>query len=241
MVTPLFAHFLNAQLFPDTTGVYIAPFFVFGGGYRSTLNLVNPTNANVSVEIVARDGSGRILGEVVQHTLGPGEGLRSDVQTLFEIAVIATFPPPLVDGYIRIRDARNQGVSLVGNVEVASIGQGTFTQSAMSYPVGPPSVGPWVVPLAFGGSRFYSGLAIANPSELLNAGADVTIEIIHADGTVMHVEEVSLPPRGLHTQVLPETLRSGYVRITSDMPIRIVGVLGTRDSRLLEQVNAVER
>ena len=125
-------------------------------------------------------------------------------------------------------------------MEVASSGQGTFTQSSMSYPIGPASAGPWVIPLALGGSTYYSGLAIANPNELLAVQTDLTIEFVQADGTVVEVEEVSLSPRGQHTGVSPETLQSGYVRITSNMPVRIVGALGTRDLRLLEQVPVLE-
>ena len=239
--TPLFSNVLDAQAVGETTGLYLAPFFVFGGGYRSTLNLVNSTEETLTVELIAEDGSGNVVGEVVERTLGPGEGIRSDVQELFGVVTIAIFSAPVVDGYIRIRDSQNQAVALVGNVEVAAIGQGTFTQSSMSYPIGPASAGPWVIPLALGGSTYYSGLAIANPNELLAVQTEVTIEFVEADGTVMEVEEVSLSPRGQHTRVLPETFQSGYVRIRSNMPIRIVGALGTRDSRFLEQVPVLDQ
>ena len=239
--TPLFSNVLDAQAVGETTSLNLAPFFVFGGGYRSTLNLVNPTEETLTVEIIAEDGSGSVVGEVVERTLGPGEGIRSDVQELFGVVTIAVFPAPVVDGYIRIRDSQNQAIALVGNVEVAAIGQGTFTQSSMSYPIGPASAGPWVIPLALGRSTYYSGLAIANPNELLAVQADVTIKFVQADGTVMEVEEVSLSPRGQHTRVSPETFQSGYVRIRSNMPIRIVGALGTRDSRFLEQVPVLDQ
>ncbi len=239
--TPLFAHVLDAQSVSETAGIVLAPFFVFGGGYRSTLNLVNPTDEEITVELVARDRSGGAIGEVVQRTLGRGEGFRSDVQTLFKVAVIAVFPPPLIDGYIRIRDVGNQLNSLVGNVEVGSVGQGTFTQSAMSYALGPPSATPWVVPFALGGNRYYTGLAIVNPSENSDAGAEATVESVQADGTVVNVQEISLLPGAQYAQVLPEELQSGYLRIRSNVPIGIVVALGTRDSRVLEQVPALQR
>lgn len=177
----------------------------------------------------------------MRRTLGPGEGIRSDVQDLFGLVTIAVFPAPVVDGYIRIRDFQNREISLVGNVEVATIGQGTFTQSSMSYPIGPASQGPWVIPLALGGSTYYSGLAIANPNELLTVQTDITIEIVSSDGTVGNTEQVSFSPRRQHTAVVPETFQSGYVRITSNMPVRIVGAIGTRDLRLLEQMPVLER
>ena len=106
----------------------------------------------------------------------------------------------------------------------------------MSYPIGPASAGPRVIPLALGGSTYYSRLAIANPNELLAVQTDLTIKFVRVDGTVMEVEEVSLFPKGQHTGVLSETFQSGYVRISSNMAIRIVGALGTQDLRLLEQL-----
>ena len=111
----------------------------------------------------------------------------------------------------------------------------------MSYPIGPASAGPRVIPLALGGSTYYSRLAIANPNELLAVQTDLTIKFVRVDGTVMEVEEVSLSPRGQHTRVLPETFQSGYVQIRSNMPIRIVGALGTRDSPFLEQVPVLDQ
>ena len=239
--TPLFGHILDAEPVPDPTTTYLAPFFVFGGGYRSTLNLVNPTDETITVELIAQDGSGGVVGELVQRTLGPGEGIRSDVQDLFGVVSIAVFPAPVVDGYVRLRETGGQAVSLIGSLEVASIGQGTFTESSMVYPIGPASTGPWVLPLALGGSTYYSGLAMANPNERLAVQTEFTIEVVQSDGTVLNAEEVSLSPGRQHTAVVAETLQSGYVRISSNMPLGIVGALGTRDSRLLEQIPVIER
>lgn len=128
----------------------MAPYFVFGGAYRSTLNLINPTEESVAIQLIAEDGSGRAIGESVEQTLVPGEGIRSGIQELFEIATIQTFPLPLVTGYIRIKESQNQPLSLIGSVEIASSGQGTFQQSAMSYPLGGSVSGTWIIPLALG-------------------------------------------------------------------------------------------
>ena len=101
--------------------------------------------------------------------------------------------------------------------------------------------GTWIIPLAFGGSTYYSGFAIANPNELRAVQTDVTIEVVQSNGTVIDTEEVSFSPRGQYTAVVPDGLDSGYIRITANMPVRVLGAIGTKDFRLLEQIPALPR
>ncbi len=42
----------------ETSTTVLAAYFVFGGGYRAVLNVVNPTDQAVSLELVAEDGRG---------------------------------------------------------------------------------------------------------------------------------------------------------------------------------------
>ncbi len=235
--TPLFR---TTQLARATTAVEastttLAPYFVFGGGYRAVLNLVNPTDQAVSLEIVAGDGNGGTIGETANVTLAPGQGLRSGVQELFGIVTVQTFPGPLLTGYIRIKEPASNPARLVGNVDIYSIGQGTFFASAMSYPFRSPARN-WIVPFALGGTDFYSGYAIANLNEMLAVQTDVTIEVFGNDGTLVETSQISLSPRRSYVAVVPEGLTPGYLRITSNMPVALVAAVGTRDRRLLEQV-----
>ena len=222
----------------DSSGVVLAPYFVFGGGYRSTLNLINPSGESLSVELIAEDGRGGTIGEAIQRTLGPGEALRSDVGTLFRVVTIQTFPGPTITGYVRVRETGGGSIQLIGSLDVASIGQGTFSQSGMSYPVGDRRAENWVIPLALGGSGYYSGYAIANPNELLAAQTDVTIEVRDSGGALIETSSVSLSPRRQHSAVTPRELTSGWVRITANMPVGLVAAIGTADSSVLEQVPA---
>jgi hypothetical protein len=88
-------------------------------------------------------------------------------------------------------------------------------------------------------SGYYSGYAIANPNAMLAVQTEATIEVVDANGNVLQTQEVSLSPRGMHTGVVPESALSGYVRITANMPVRVVGSIGTSEARLLEQVPAI--
>ena len=239
--TPLVRGILGGVPLAQTDSVVMAPYFVFGGAYRSTLNLINPTDESVIIQLIAEDGSGRSIGESVEQTLAPGSGIRSGIQELFEIVTVQTFPRPLVTGYVRVKESQNQPLSLIGSVEIVSIGQGTFQQSAMSYPFGPSASGTWIIPLALGGSTYYSGFAIANLNESLAVQTDVTVEVVQSNGTVIDTEEVSLSPRDRYTAVVPNGLDSGYIRITANMLVRVLGAIGTKDLRLLEQIPALTR
>ena len=235
--TPLFRTTQMARSVTEveTSTTVLAPYFVFGGGYRAVLNVVNPTDQAVSLELVAEDGRGGTIGETANVTLAPGQGLRSGVQELFGVVTVQTFPGPMFSGYIRIKEPDNNPVRLVGNVDIYSIGQGTFFASAMSYPLRAAALN-WMVPFALGGSDYYSGYAIANLNELLAVQTDVTIEVFASDGALIETTQVSMSPRRQHAAVVPEGLTSGYLRITSNIPVALVAALGTRDRRLLEQV-----
>ena len=235
--TPLFrtTQVARATSAVEETTTTLGPYFVFGGGYRAVLNLVNPTDQAVSLDIVGEDGDGGTLGEPATVTLSPGQGLRSGVQELLGVATVQTFPGPQFNGYIRIKEASGNPVRFVGNVDIYSIGQGTFFASAMSYPLRGTARN-WIVPFAMSGSDFYSGYAIANLNESLAVQTDVTIEVFSNSGALVGTTQVSLSPRRQHVAVVPEGLASGYLRITANMPVGLVAALGTRSGSILEQV-----
>jgi len=241
--TPLLRRIFAAQPVPDpaTSGPVLAPFFAFGAGYQSTLNLINTSGTSLTLELTAEDGRGGNLAPVVLRMLAPGEALIEDVGTLFGILTVQTFPTPLVTGYVRVTAPNNGPVPVNGNLSISSVGQGTYQQSAMSYPVGVATSNNWVLPFVLSTGGYYSGYAITNPNTLLAVQTDVTIEVILADGTVFDTEQVSLSPRGQHAGVVPPGVGPGYVRITANMPIRVLGSIGTTDSSLLEQLPAIAR
>jgi hypothetical protein len=240
--TPLFRRILAAQAIPDPTasGPVLAPFFAFGAGYQSTFNLVNTSAASLTLELTAEDGRNGTQAITVLRTLASGEALTEDVQTLFGIATVQTFPTPLVTGYIRVTASNNGAVPVNGSVTVSSDGQGGYQESSMSYPLGEATSNNWVLPFALSTGGFFSGYAITNPNTMLTVQTDVTIKIVASDGTVL-ATEVSLSPREQHTGVVPQGLGPGYVQITANMPIRVLGSIGTADSSLLEQVPAIAR
>jgi hypothetical protein len=49
-----------------------------------------------------------------------------------------------------------------------------------------------------------------------------------------------LSPRHRIAALIPEGVTSGYIRITSNLPVFALGAIGTRDSRTLEEIPAIK-
>jgi len=221
-----------------STSLAIIPHFVFGGTYGSFINLVNPTSATVDLDLSAHDDRGNVIGEIIQVRLAPGESRRSSVGEFFRVVIIQIFPPPVITGYIRIRERQGGAFQIVGDVEIVGLWQGAF-QSAMLYPLSDTASRNWLLPFVTGSSEYFTGYAVANPNELLTVQTDVTVEVVDSGGTVRSSTTTSLSPRHHFATLVPSGVVSGYLRITANMPIHVLGSIGTRDERSLEQLPAI--
>ena len=222
----------------DSSGEVIAPYFVFGGGYRSVFNLVNPSDETITLDLTAQDANGDPIGDPVARTLLPGEAIRSDVEQLFNVVTIQISPGPIIAGYVRIRaTAGSDPVSVIGTMNVAALGEQGADGAAMTYVVGRGAETSWTIPLTLGGA-YYSGLAIANPNQMLAVQTDVVIETFSSEGSLVAESEVSLSPANHYTTVVGAELTAGWVRVTANMAVSVVAAIGNHDATLLEQVPA---
>ncbi len=222
----------------DSSGEVLAPYFVFGGRYRSVFNLINPSDDTITVLLTAQDGNGDTVGDPLERTLAPGEAIRSDVQQLFGVATVQTFPGPIISGYVRIRaSAGSDPVPVIGTMNVAALGEQGADGAAMCYVIGGGTATTWTIPLALGGA-YYSGIAIANPNQMLAVQTDVVIETFASDGSLVRRSEVSLSPGAQYTAVVGTELTTGWVRVTANLPVSVVAAIGTHDASQLEQVPA---
>ena len=222
----------------DSSGEVLAPYFVFGGGYRSVFNLINPSDGTITVRLTAEDANGDTVGGPLERTLAPGEAIRSDVQDLFGVVTVQTFPGPIISGYIRIRaSAGSDPVPVIGTMNVAALGEQGADGAAMCYLIGGGTATAWTIPLTLGGT-YYSGIAIANPNQMLAVQTDVVIETFASEGSLVRSSEVSLSPGAQYTAVVGTELTTGWVRVTANLPVSVVAAIGTHDASQLEQVPA---
>ncbi len=196
--------------------------------YLSALNLINAGGSAVTFDLAARlDGGG---GFSARRTLGPGQGIREDVLSLFGIAATTMFPPPLLSGYIRIQAADGGEFQLIGDIEIARSGHA----AAMLYAVGTASSSDATMPFVINDSDYFTGYAIANPNEMLTVQTDVTIELLDSDGrTVGTPQSISLSPSSRFVGLVQERARGGYLRISANAPVAVLGSIGRSDGSAL--------
>ena len=230
--TPLTRSMLRGRTGSDiapTTQVIVSH-FVFDGTYRSTLNVINPTGSPVSLEMTAGGNAGQNLGEVRNITLAPGEALRGPVDAIFRIPVVAIFPPPTIEGHVRIRQAQGGTFQIVGDIEISS------DMSSTMLPLNDTSATRWVIPLAIGATPWATSYVLANPNELLTVQTDIQVEEVGSDGIVVRRSSISLSPKSRRVGSVGSTLTGGYLRFTSTLPFVVAGSIGTVDGRMVDQV-----
>lgn len=222
------------------SGLYLAPFFVFGGGYQSTLSLVNPTNEPLTLQVSGLSNDGRALGEVAVVTLRPGQTLASRVDELLKIPVIAIYPPPVITGSIRVSRPDLQSVPLVATLTIvhSSLSSQLDRQSEMVYWLSAPQPGVWTVPYVETSNLFYSGFAVSNPNEWLPFSTPITIEEFNPAGVLRAKTTYGLSPGETFPALVGAGLSQGYLRVRSEYHIGVLGTLGSHDGRLLESMPA---
>jgi len=223
-----------------TTSLATLPHFAFGGGYDSFINLLNPGNSPLRLELTAYNDQGKTLGDVLQITLAAGEERRASVSEIFRIPVIASFPPPLTGGFIRIREAQAQPFRIVGDVQIVHSNGGRRSAAILS-PISDAGATFWMMPFAVSSSGYFTGYAIANPNELLAVQTDVQLEVVNADGIPQGETTVQLSPLNRTATLVPSGLRGGYLRFRSNFPIHVMGVVGTEDLRQLDFVPVIRQ
>ncbi len=198
--------------------------------YSSQLNVINIADTAVTLDIVAQDDRGLAIGKPARRTLEPGQAVREDVLDLFGIVSMAVFPPPLITGYIRIRESGGGTLQLLGDIDITA---GTDA-AAMLYPIGAPSSSTAVLPFVINDSDFYTGYALANSNELLTVQTDITVELFGPDGVpVTTPRHVSLSPAARFVSLIPEKVRSGYLKISTNGPIAVLGSIGAWNNSLV--------
>jgi hypothetical protein len=219
------------------TALAVIPHFAIGAQYESILNLVNPNTSSLVLEVEARDPGGNVIGEVARVTLPAGQVRRTSMRELFRIDNRAS-PQTVISGYVRIREPQGASIQVVGDIEIFTYAFDSIGSSLL-YPISDTAATDWIIPFASNSSSYFSGYAIANPNDMLTVQTDVQVEVVNSAGTVIDKTTISLSPRNRHASVVTADVQSGYLRVTSNMPIHIVGAIGTREGGLLDQLPAI--
>jgi len=245
--TPLSRSMLRGRTADEIHSTTLAtlPHFVFGGSslYGTILNLINPTSSSLTLELSARSDNNQQIGETVQIQLAAGASRRERVDALFRIVTPAIFPPPLISGYVRIRETQGRSFQVLGDAEIFTDQLGG-RQSSMLTPFADNSSSSFLLPFTVSTDSYYTGYAIVNLSE--SQAGDITIDGIGSNAGFQE-KIFALPPRYRTTGLLPRSapgfsipFPSGFVRITSTVPIHVLATIGSRDGKALDVLPAVQ-
>jgi hypothetical protein len=211
-----------------------APFFVFGGAYQSFLTLWNPTEPPIALELTAYDRQGGLLGERVRITLEPGQAISSAIDSLFRVPIIASVPPPVIVGSVKVREIDNRPFRMFSTMETRSVD--AVSRASMLYWLSSSAAQTWEIPFVAQNERFYTGYSILAVNEFGASPTNVTIEVHDLNGALVQHVERSLPPLALDAALIAPILPGAYIRIWSTQPISVVGTVGTHDGSLIEAV-----
>jgi hypothetical protein len=146
------------------------------------------------------------------------------------VAVPAIFPPPRIEGVIRIRQTQGAPFQLLGDIEIST------DAASVMFPLNDESGTDWTMPLAVGSAPWVTAYVIANPNELLTVQTDVRVEEVGSDGVVVRRSSISLSPGSRQTGAILSPIGSGYIRFSANMPIVVIGGVGTDKGITLDHV-----
>jgi hypothetical protein len=203
---------------------------VVGGGWRSTLSVVNldPTPGNVTFEFFSNNGT-PIGGIQERPILGRGKIYITD-QDFFSRA-----GSQIQEGYLKITST---GPKLAGSVVFGDLGRSTF---ASSLPLVSTLQSAVVYSQFVSNATYYTGLAILNPSDI---EANAMIEVRDENGNLVAAKVENIPARQRKSQVLTEyfpqlvgqNLNRGYIKLLVDRSVASFALYGTRTDSVLSAV-----
>jgi hypothetical protein len=213
--------------------VLYAPEYVSGGGWRSTLSIVNLSTSpgNVKLRFIGDDG--RPIGEVKSKSISPLGKIRiADPGFFTEDNATAA------RGYVKVT---SDDVSLAGSVVFGDIDRHQF---ATALPLVSRVERSVVFNQIASNETYYTGIAILNPNDV---DAKVVLYMYGADGAQEGVPFTETIPAGrrisrLLTEYFPALVgqdrSSGYVRLIAEPGVASFAVFGTKTSSVLSAIPA---
>jgi len=211
---------LNGQDVGAGAMVLYSPQYVVGGDWRSSISIVNLDPVPGSVTLTFIDRSGRNMGVSRTLEVQPEGKIQIDAQDFF-----VTPGTQLIEGYVVIASS---GIKLSGSV---SFGDLAGENLATTLPLVAELENEMIFSQLASDTTYYTGIAIVNPNQ---AAARVTVQVFEKTGRLLGEQNIILAKNESTSKVLwqyvPELenqqLRSGYIKLTSDIGIASFAVYG---------------
>lgn len=228
-----FASVLNGLL-PDTGALRLySPQYIAGGGYSSTVTLINLEDALTNVSITWATNTGGRLVQSVRFGL-PARGrlvvseadlLGSSVSSeLRDGFLIISSDSTLIAGTVRFGDSMESRFQTTLPLVSQSYTEATYAQVAQN-------------------ETYFTGVAIINRSST-GATANATISIFNSAGVQVGSGRRAIPRDGRISELLSQidpnlpSIGSGYFKVTSDQPFSSFAIFGTNSLSVLTAIPA---
>jgi len=209
------------------------PQYVVGGGYASSISIVNVDSTSGFVTMRLFGDNGTQIGTTRTMNIEPLGKVLVTGPSYFD----AQGPDPLLmkQGYVEIT---GDGINLAGSVV---FGDSLMNVFSAALPLSAGTDQSVVYGHISSDDLYYTGLAIVNPGP---NEANVTVNIIDADGTPAHTASLTIPAgcriaRTL-TEIFPALIgqqrTSGYFTVNSDAGVASFAVFGTHGLSLLSAI-----
>jgi hypothetical protein len=223
---------LNGQDGNTGATILYSPQYVVGGGFRTTLSIVNVegVSGTVTLELFGDDGKG--IGTPKTVAIAANGKVHISDQSF-----LADPTAGLVQGYVRITSS---GPKLVGSVV---FGDPERKQFSSSLPLVSRLASAFVFGQVASNDVYYTGIAMLNPND---TAASMTIDVYNRNGERIATKMEDLPSKGrvskLLIQYFPElkdqNISSGYIKVTSDKGVASFALFGTHSSSVLSAIPA---
>jgi hypothetical protein len=216
-----------------TTGAttLYSPQYVIGWPWRTSLSVINldPSPGVVSFRVFGQDGIQ--LGATNNVPIPANGKIYIDDPGFF----MTPYPGAVTVGYVEIV---SDGVRLAGNTVFGDINRQSFCSALALISSLQTSV---LYSHVASNDMYYTGIAILNPNP---TDAAVTLDLHAADGTLIQSTNLSIGAGQRLARVLTEyfpilkwnSQTSGYVQLTSNMPIASFALFGTNNLSVLSAI-----
>ena len=208
-----------------------SPQYVIGGIWRTTLSVINLDSITGMVTLRFIGGDGVQMGATRAVGIPANGKLYIDDPGFF----LTLDPGVTMTGYVEMV---SDGIRIEGSTVFGDINRQSFC-SALAL------ISDLQTSVLFGhvasNDQYFTGIAILNPN---TTDANVNIELYAADGTLIETQPELIPAGQREARVLTEYFTSlegkdqtsGYVRLTSDIPIASFSLFGTNSLSMLSAI-----
>ncbi len=211
--------------------VLYSPQYVIGGRYRTGLSVVNLDSRKGTVQFKFFGEDGKQIGTTRSVEIPANGKFFISNQAFFE----NLDSDKMTSGYVEIV---SDGVRLAGSTVFGDINRETFASALALISELKTSV---LFSHVASNDLFFTGIAILNPNSSV---ARVTLELLDASGKAVDETVLLIPAGNKRARLLPQYFgslkgkdqTSGYVRLTSDLPVASFSLFGTHNLSVLSAI-----